>query len=620
MIQESGDAADSRLRAAKPAGWGRLLPYGLRVRLSLPFVISTVLVLILLALFLGNRARDIYMDRLEGELFTQATLLADDAGRGMTGTNADDAVIAIVHDLGGVITSRLTIIDASGRVIADSEADPATMQNHNTRPEVIGARATGQGEAERRSATVDRDFLYLAVPIKQVPGAVARVAVPLQDVDLVVARIQRYIAVAATIAILIAIPMSLFMAGRIVRPLDELREQAIAVAGGDLMARVKPDPTKEIGDLGRAFNSMTSELQTSLDTVERTGLRLEAVLAGLADGVILTDVDGRVVRMNQAAEDMLESNERSAKGRPYTQVSRDHELARQLAGVLDGKPQSDVTIEHGLDRMVLQATARVIEGSRERLGLVVLRDVTRLRQLELMRRDFVANVSHELRTPLTSIRALTETLEAGAIDDREMTDDFLARILGEVDRLTALVEDLLDMARLEAGRSPLDLQMVDPGEVIRHGADRLRPQVARARLSMSVDVCEGLIPISVDRTRIEQVLLNLVHNAIKFTPAGGRIAIIVTRDERFVTTTVRDTGVGISEVDQARIFERFYKADKARHSEGTGLGLAIAKHIVQLHGGQITVESTPGEGANFRFSLPISSSVSKRPRVIEPSL
>lgn len=620
MIQESGDAADSQLRAAKPAGWGRLLPYGLRVHLSLPFVISTVLVLILLALFLGNRARDIYMDRLEGELFTQATLLADDAGRGMTGTNADDAVIAIVHDLGGVITSRLTIIDASGRVIADSEADPATMQNHNTRPEVIGARATGQGEAERRSATVDRDFLYLAVPIKQVPGAVARVAVPLQDVDLVVARIQRYIAVAATIAILIAIPMSLFMAGRIVRPLDELREQAIAVAGGDLMARVKPDPTKEIGDLGRAFNSMTSELQTSLDTVERTGLRLEAVLAGLADGVILTDVDGRVVRMNQAAEDMLESNERSAKGRPYTQVSRDHELARQLAGVLDGKPQSDVTIEHGLDRMVLQATARVIEGSRERLGLVVLRDVTRLRQLELMRRDFVANVSHELRTPLTSIRALTETLEAGAIDDREMTDDFLARILGEVDRLTALVEDLLDMARLEAGRSPLDLQMVDPGEVIRHGADRLRPQVARARLSMSVDVCEGLIPISVDRTRIEQVLLNLVHNAIKFTPSGGRIAIIVTRDERFVTTTVRDTGVGISEVDQARIFERFYKADKARHSEGTGLGLAIAKHIVQLHGGQITVESTPGEGANFRFSLPISSSVSKRPRVIEPSL
>ncbi len=620
MIQESGDAADSQLRAAKPAGWGRLFPYGLRVRLSLPFVISTVLVLILLALFLGNRARDIYMDRLEGELFTQATLLADDAGRGMTGTNADDAVIAIVHDLGGVITSRLTIIDASGRVIADSEADPATMQNHNTRPEVIGARATGQGEAERRSATVDRDFLYLAVPIKQVPGAVARVAVPLQDVDLVVARIQRYIAVAATIAILIAIPMSLFMAGRIVRPLDELREQAIAVAGGDLMARVKPDPTKEIGDLGRAFNSMTSELQTSLDTVERTGLRLEAVLAGLADGVILTDVDGRVVRMNQAAEDMLESNERSAKGRPYTQVSRDHELARQLAGVLDGKPQSDVTIEHGLDRMVLQATARVIEGSRERLGLVVLRDVTRLRQLELMRRDFVANVSHELRTPLTSIRALTETLEAGAIDDREMTDDFLARILGEVDRLTALVEDLLDMARLEAGRSPLDLQMIDPGEVIRHGADRLRPQVARARLSMSVDVCEGLIPISVDRTRIEQVLLNLVHNAIKFTPAGGRIAIIVTRDERFVTTTVRDTGVGISEVDQARIFERFYKADKARHSEGTGLGLAIAKHIVQLHGGQITVESTPGEGANFRFSLPISSSVSKRPRVIEPSL
>lgn len=619
MIWQSRHAEDTHAHASTTEGWRRLLPYGLRVRLSLPFVISTVLVLVLLALFLGNRVRGIYIDRLEGELFAQATLLADDAGRGMTGSNADAQVIAIVHELGGVIDARLTIIDASGRVIADSEADSATMQNHSTRPEVIAARATGEGAAERTSATVNRDFLYLAVPIRQSPGAVARVAVPLQDVDVVVERIQRYIAVAATIAILIAIPMSLFMAGRIVRPLDELREQAIAVAGGDLLARVKPDATTEIGDLGRAFNSMTSELQASLETIERTGLRLESVMAGLADGVILTDVDGRVVRLNHAAEDMLETNERSAKGRPYMQVSRDHELARQLASVLDGKLQGDVTIEHGLDRTVLQATARVIEGSRERLGLVVLRDVTRLRQLELMRRDFVANVSHELRTPLTSIRALTETLEAGAIDDRKMTDDFLSRILGEVDRLTALVEDLLDMARLEAGRSPLDLQMVDPAELIRHGSDRLRPQIERARLSLTVEVGEGLIPISVDRTRIEQVLLNLVHNAIKFTPPGGKITILVARDERFVTTTVRDTGVGISEVDQARIFERFYKSDKARHSEGTGLGLAIAKHIVQLHGGQIAVESIPGKGASFRFSLPISSSVSKRTRVIDPS-
>ncbi len=587
------------------------------MRLALPFALLIIVLLVSLAAFLGNEARGIYMNRLETELHNQATLLADDAGRGMTGTGGNADVVTIVHELSGFIPSRLTIIDATGRVIADSEANPATMQNHGSRPEVIQARASGNGEAERRSASVDRDFLYLAVPIRQVPGAVARVAVPIRDVDDVVERVQRSIAIAAGIAILIAIPMALAMSGRIARPLEHLREQAIAVAGGDLSARVEPDGTLEIGDLGRSFNSMTAELQISQETIERTGMRLEAVMAGLQDGVILTDAEGRVVRLNRAAERMLETTEQAAVGRPYMQVSRDHQLATQLRGALSGDQRADVTIEYGLDRMVLQATASVVQGVSERLGLIVLRDITRLRQLEMMRRDFVANVSHELRTPLTSIRALAETLEAGAIDDPQLTDEFLSRILGEVDRLTALVEDLLDMARLEAGRSPLNLQTVEPGELVQRGADRLRPQVERARLTLTVEVVEGLVPIAVDRTRIEQVLLNLVHNAIKFTPPGGKITILVERDGRFITTTVQDTGVGISIADQARIFERFYKSDKARHSEGTGLGLAIAKHIVQLHGGLISLESQPGEGARFRFSLPINGGVGKAPGSIE---
>ena len=596
-----------------------MLPHGLHMRLALPFVLLIVLVLVSLAAFLGNEARGIYMNRLEVELHNQATLLADDAGRGMTGSGGNAEVVSIVHELSASIPSRLTIIDATGRVIADSEANPAAMQNHGSRPEVIQARASGNGEAERRSATIDKDFLYLAVPIRQVPGAVARVAVPLRDVDDVVERVQRSIGIAAGIAILIAIPMALAMGGRIARPLEQLRAQAIAVAGGDLSVRVEPDGTREIGDLGRSFNSMTAELQASRETIGRTGMRLEAVMAGLQDGVILTDAEGRVVRLNRAAERMLETTEQAAEGRPYMQVSRDHQLANQLRGALYGNPQADVTIEYGLDRMVLQATASVVQGVSERLGLVVLRDITRLRQLEMMRRDFVANVSHELRTPLTSIRALAETLEAGAIDDPQLTDEFLSRILGEVDRLTALVEDLLDMARLEAGRSPLSLQMVEPGELVQRGADRLRQQVERARLTLTVEVGEGLVLISVDRTRIEQVLINLVHNAIKFTPPGGKIVILVQRDGRFITTTVQDTGVGISVADQARIFERFYKSDKARHSEGTGLGLAIAKHIVQLHGGQISLESQPGEGARFRFSLPVNGEVAKAPGSIDIS-
>ena len=581
------------------------MPNSLRMRLLLPFLISTVLVLLLLSLFLGNRARDIYITRLEDELHTQAILLGDDAGRGLETAHPDADVRKIVADLSALMSSRLTIVGPDGWVIADSEADPATMENHGNRPEVIQARAVGLGESERRSATIDEDFLYVAVPIEQSPGAVARVAVSIHDVDVVIARIQRYIMAAAAAAILLAVAASWFISGRIARPLDKLRHQALAVAGGDFTSRVEPDGTQEIGDLGRAFNAMTAELQAQVATIERTGTRLEAVMAGLADGVILTDVQGKVIRLNRAAERMLETDEAAATGRPFVQVVRDHDLAGQLREALEGQNQLPVTIEHGLDRMILQATAQIVTGSQERLGLVVLRDVTRLRQLELVRREFVANVSHELRTPLTSIRALTETLEAGAVDDREMTADFLARILGEVDRLTALVEDLLDMARLEAGRAPLEIAMVDPGELVQRGADRLRPQVERARLRLAVKLGEHLVPVPADRTRIEQVLLNLIHNAIKFTPAGGAITIGVERDGDVIATTVSDTGVGIPESEQARLFERFYKSDKARHSTGTGLGLAIAKHIVQLHGGEISVESHPGSGARFRFTLPI---------------
>jgi two-component system, OmpR family, phosphate regulon sensor histidine kinase PhoR len=294
------------------------------------------------------------------------------------------------------------------------------------------------------------------------------------------------------------------------------------------------------------------------------------------------------------------------------QVCRDHELAQVLRQALEGARSPRASVEHGLNRRILTVTARTVDGAHERLGLVVLRDVTELRRLETVRREFVANVSHELRTPLTSIRALVETLESGAIEDEAMSMEFLGRIVGEVDRLNALVEDLLDLARLEAGRSPLQLDKSDLGDVVRHGADRLRPQIERARLTMTVSVDEGLPAIEIDAKRIEQVLLNLVHNAIKFTPPEGEIAISVARDSGDLVVRVRDTGVGIADEEQARLFERFYKSDKARRSEGTGLGLAIAKHIVQLHGGDVSVESTLGEGSTFSFALPIRRKRARR--------
>ena len=581
-----------------------IVPGPLRLRLALPFILLFVAILLVLSLFLGSRAREIYVDRLTDELGMQATILADSVGRELTRGASPAQIQEMVTGFSDDLTTRITIVGPDGAVYADNVGDPLTMENHANRPEIVRALARGEGESSRESATLDREFLYVAVPIADVDGAVARVAVPTDEVRATVQTIWAWTLIAAAVAIAMVVAIAWFIAGRIVGPLEELRKQAHAVAGGDLTARVDPSETREFAEVGYAFNRMTEELETSHDALDQARLRLEAVLAELADGVVITDDEGLVLRMNTAAETLLAAPEANAIGKPFVQVARDHELNLLLRSALDGQEHSEAAIEHGLNRRTLLTTAQVVEDARERLGLVVLRDISELRRLETVRREFVANVSHELRTPLTSIRAMVETLEAGAIEDEAITSDFLARIVGEVDRLNALVEDLLDLARLEAGRTTLNYATVDPAEVVRTGADRLRLQIERAQLTMDVSAEGALQPIRVDRARLEQVLINLVHNAIKFTPAGGAIHLQVRQGDDNTTIEVRDTGIGIAPIEQIRLFERFYKSDKARRSEGTGLGLAIAKHIVQAHGGTISVESVVGEGATFRIVVP----------------
>jgi len=576
----------------------------LRWRIAIPFIGAFLVILVLITLGLGMDARNRYADQLADELMERAQAMAFGVGGELLDGTAPADIQAFFDRLETQSATRYTVIAPDGTVLADSASDPETMANHAQRAEVVEALASGQGQDIRRSVTTDQHYMYVAVPIPQVEGAVLRAAMPMDSVATSMRSIWTSFILAALAASALTVGIAWVLAGRVVRPLEALRQHAHALAAGNLDARLMEPDIREIAEVSYAFNRMTDELEQSQSAMSEARLRLEAVLSELADGVVITDDLGQVLKMNPAAELMLDTTESASIGKPFVQVSRDHELSAILKAALNGDDQSEAAVEHGLNRRTLLTTAQIVQDGQERLGLVVLRDISELRRLETVRRDFVANVSHELRTPLTSIRAMVETLEAGVIDDPQTTMDFLGRIVVETDRLTALVEDLLDLARLEAGRSSLSYERVDVPDLLQSAADRLQTQLDRAQLEVRFETGGVERPVRMDRKRMEQVIVNLIHNAIKFTPPGGTITLRTYQGDEQTTMEVEDTGVGIEPEEQIRLFERFYKSDASRNSAGTGLGLAIVKHIVQSHGGTVSVVSAVDEGSTFRVVLP----------------
>lgn len=595
----------TRDRFARPGGG---FPHSLRWRSTLPFAATILLFLIVLGVYQTVAVRQLDADRLADRLVREARLVATTVPPSLLVGAAGDQVAAFAVETSGLLDAHVSMIDGQGRLLGDSGGDAGEGRSSRASSEVTAARRLGSGTAVRRGGAGEGEIVYAAAAIPGGNGAVVRLAVPVDRVRSAVGRVGRVASLAVLLALVAVVGVGVVVADRISRPIDDLRDGFRAVAAGRLDARIGTTSTRELDELGQAFNGMVKQIRVSREEEERARIRLEATLANLSDGVVVTDPTGGLVRLNGSAVHLLGLSAVPPPGQPFVQVSRDHELAALLAEALatkDGKSRL-AEVEHGRSRRVLEATAQWVPGTRESLGLVVLRDVTELRRLERVRREFVANVSHELRTPLASIKALVETLEAGAVDDPTVAGDFLHRIVGEVDRLAVLVDELLDLARLQSGRVSLDARSVDPHDLLGRASERLRPQTERARLTLGLDVPPGLPPVLADRARVEQVVLNLLHNAIKFTPPGGRVTIGATQEKGALEVFVRDTGVGVPEEELPRLFERFYKADKARRSEGTGLGLAIAKHIVQAHGGTIWAESRPGDGATFRFTLPLA--------------
>ncbi len=418
-------------------------------------------------------------------------------------------------------------------------------------------------------------------------------------------------------AALLIIVMMVVQAEQSAYTLRRLTTVAERITRGDLNARTLSLSGGEIGQLARAFNRMADKLQSQILKRAREKDRLRTMLHIMSDGVLLLNRHGRVRVLNEAAAELLKTSPERALKRSFVQTVRNHRFVDVLRRCQSSGKHETAILELDNGTVIRMMVTPFLQG-RDRGHLVVLQDLTRLYQLQTARRDFISNISHELRTPLASLRALTETLVDGAIDDKEAALRFLNHMEVEVDTLTQMVQELLQLSLIESGQAPLELSPISASVLVTQGTERLRAQAVRANVTLHVDAPPTLPLLFVDARRVEQVLTNLIHNAIKFTPAKGTICVTAIHEptvagtedaagaDDFVTVQVADTGTGIAHADLPRIFERFYKADRARSSGGTGLGLAIAKHIIQAHGGTIWVESRPGKGSCFFFTLPVA--------------
>lgn len=497
--------------------------------------------------------------------------------------------------------ARATIIDASGKVLADSQSNPDAMENHSHRKEFVAALKGQTGESERRSATIGIPFLYVAAPIA---GGAVRLAYPLSDVEAVQAQVRHHLLwgsfFASLIALLIAAAVSVWTSRRLQRIVDV----AARIEQGDLRARVNDRPMDEIGRVAAAIDKTARQIELSFAAVRSSQHQLETLLNSMQDAVIAVSADGLVRWANHPMDQLVPQHTRL--NAPVVETIRDPDFLAAVQAATITKEVKNGRATSIVPGRAFEVTAAPLPDG----GVVaVLRDLTETERVEKTRRDFIANVSHELRTPLTSIQGYAETLLDTLSENSNSTREFLEIIRKNSLRMSRLTEDLLALARVESGETRFETEPIPPLELLNDAEQSFR-EIARTQgLELNIvelATLESLPPVLADREAIHQVFANLIDNAMKYGPSGGRIDLGARAAQRGIEFYVRDFGTGISSEHLPRLFERFYRVDKARSREsgGTGLGLAIAKHIMLAHSGSIRAESEIARGTTFLFTLP----------------
>ena len=558
-----------------------------------------------LGIYLTSSVRNSQLDNLRFHLEQEARITAEASLPSLLGQG--DVPDVLAKKLGKEIDSRVTIIATNGTVLGDSIEDPLTMENHATRPEVKDALASGIGESTRYSTTLNQQMMYVAVTVNSQGKllGIARVALPLTTVENSVNHVTRIIILATVIITILAILAAWLIARTTTRPIRQLNRASKGIAAGQLGQKITVQTKDEIGQLAQSFNEMSSNLKTTMGAISTEKAKLDNVLSNMADGVIMTNADGNVVLANPAAGKLFGFKEADAVNKPIIEVVHDHEVDEVLKLCLKTSSEKTTQFESGIAKRFLRAIAVPIDKDGRLSGaLLLFQDLTELKNLQTMRRELVGNISHELRTPITGIKAMAETLRDGAIDDRKAAQNFLSRIVGEADRLTQIVTELTQLSRIETGQAELKMESINLNALIGDVIKEMNPLAERQQVALIKELSPDIPLVQADKDRIQQTIINLVHNAIKFNKPGGKVIISTSNDSKSVTVSVADNGIGISKDDLPHVFERFYKVDKARTGGGSGLGLAIAKHTIQAHSGEIRAQSEVGKGSTFTFSLP----------------
>jgi two-component system phosphate regulon sensor histidine kinase PhoR len=576
-----------------------------------PYLVITVVAMVVVTWYASRSLRHFFLDQTAGDLKARAHLLESQIQDHLDPIDEKE-LDAFCKSVGKRASSRVTIVLPSGKVVGDSEQDPSTMDSHLDRPEVMQALRGGSGVSIRYSRTLSKAMMYAGIPLKKHDqvAAVIRVSIPVDDIDAVIRNIQLRIAMGGLIIAVFAALISLLVSRQLTLPIEHIRRWAESITRGEFQFRPPVSGSEEITALSDAMNQMAVELRKRIDTIMRQRNEIEAVFSSMVEGVIAVDTEERIISLNNAAAEMFGCHLSEVQGRSIQEVVRNTVLQSFLRETLTSRKtvEKDIVLSSHGER-VLNLHGNVLcdaEGSR--IGaVVVLNDITRIHKLENIRREFVANVSHEIKTPITAIRGFVETLRNGAMRNPDDARRFLAIIEKHVERLQAIIEDLLSLSRIEqeSEKGGIPLFKSNLRDVLKTAIQVCDLKATAKKIGIEL-TCEEDILVKIDPPLLEQAVVNLLDNAVKNSEAERKIRVEVARKDGEIIISIRDQGRGIAKEHLPRLFERFYRVDRSRNRQqgGTGLGLAIVKHIIQAHGGHLTVESEPGKGSTFTIHLP----------------